>query len=168
MRLLPAGLCVLLVTASGGVAAPLPPPPLGKAFACRIHSDFDKLSTLTIWYGPNRRGDGSLPQVDDPDRVFALGGLDVGKEVTFWVKDEWPVTFTLNYFEKRGQGQPTSLLAVGAAEGDGEIFPVQVATFSLGTPRTGSGNIRPEKVVRGMCRFLPEISFAEFRNGQAK
>jgi hypothetical protein len=142
--------------------------PLGKGFDCRFQTGFEKFSKLSIWYGPNRRGGASVPQVQDVERLFALRGLNVGQAFTIGQLDEWPERFTLNYFVDAQRRKPISMLTIFSFTNEDGVFIADSVQFSPENDSSDGTKLVPLKRYRGYCHLNPEVAFLEFRNGLAQ
>ena len=141
---------------------------VGKGFDCRFQTERDRLVSFTVWYGQINKAPVLTPQIQDAEKLFALAGLVAGTRMTVHVKDEWPKQFTLNYFEERGQGRPSSLFTVYEHSNDGTGFLADISQFSLERDATATDKVVALKRYRGICKVIKETTFASFRTGLPK
>ncbi|MBA4165106.1 MAG: hypothetical protein C0510_10855 [Erythrobacter sp.] len=88
--------------------------------------------------------------------------------MTVHVSDEWPRQFTLNYFEERGRGRPSSLFTVYDHSNDGQNFLADISQFSLERDPTAPEKIVALKRFRGVCRAVVDATHAAFETGLYK
>ena len=139
----------------------------GIGFDCRFQTNLESLVPFSVWYGRLNKA-GPTPQIRDSERLFALNGLQVGARMTVHVSDEWPKQFTLNYFEERGGGRPSSLFTVYEHSNDGQSFLADISQFSLEREPTAPERVVALKRYRGVCRVVVETTRANFDTGLPK
>jgi hypothetical protein len=147
------------LTATGTGAAT--PEYMGIGFYCRFHAGLDRLVPFSVWYGRVNKA-GPTPQVRDTAKLFALAGLEARTRMTIYVSDKWPEQFTLNYFEERGKGRPSSLFTVIGEGSDAEEFLAEIAQLSLQPDPADADRITASKRYKGICKAVVDTTRAAF------
>ncbi|MBB4641522.1 hypothetical protein [Rhizorhapis suberifaciens] len=141
-----------------------------QGFNCSFQIGLASAEKLTLWYGQMGKTNAKTPQIVDASKLFVRGGMTQGNRMTFWVSDEWPEKFTVNYFEPdRKGGIPSALLSIFSRSNDGKLFLADISHFD---PKDDSssqdGKITPVRTYRGLCEVTLDVTFSAFTNGAQK
>ena len=142
----------------------------GQGFNCSFQTGLTVSEKLTLWYGQMGKTNAKTPQFVDASKLFVRGGMAEGNRMTFWVSDEWPERFTVNYFEPGGKGGlPSALLTVFSRSNDGKLVLADISHFD---PKADSssqeGKITPIRTYRGLCEVTLDVTLSAFTNGVQK
>ncbi|GLV29711.1 hypothetical protein TomTYG75_22300 [Sphingobium sp. TomTYG75] len=138
----------------------------GQGFNCSFQTGLASSEKLTLWYGQMSRTNVKTPQFVDAGKLFVRGGMAEGNRMTFWVSDEWPDRFTVNYFEPSGKGGPPSaLLSIFSRSNDGKLVLADISHFDPKAESSQEGKITPIRTYRGLCEVKLDVTLSAFTNG---
>ena len=162
-------LLVLMLALTGQTAAAAVPEKAGQGFNCSFQTGLTSFEKLTLWYGQMGRTNVKTPQFVDTGKLFVRDGIAEGNRMTFWVSDEWPDKFTVNYFEPSSKGGPPSaLLSIYSRSNDGRLVLADISHFDPKSESSKDGRITPLRTYRGICDVTLDVTLSVFTNGTQK
>lgn len=142
----------------------------GQGFNCSFQTGLANFEKLTLWYGQMGKTNAKTPQITDVSKLFIRSGMAEGSKMTFWVSDEWPERFSVNYFDPRRKGSlPSALLSVYSRSNDGKLVLADISHFdSKADDASKDGKIIPVRTYRGLCEVTLDVTLSAFTNGLQK
>ncbi|BBD97904.1 hypothetical protein SAMIE_1014050 [Sphingobium amiense] len=160
---------VLIIAAVSSPVSAAVPEKAGQGFHCSFQTGLTNFERLTLWYGQMGRTNVKTPQFVDSGKLFVRGGMAEGNRTTFWVSDEWPDRFTVNYFDPVFKdGFPSALLTIFNRSSDGTLFNADISHFDPKAERSQDGKITPIRTYRGLCEVKLDVTLSAFTNGAQK
>lgn len=159
-------LTLLLAVAPQPLLAAVPEK-AGQGFNCSFQTSLAGYEKLTLWYGQMGKTNAKTPQISDAGKLFVRGGIAEGRRTTFWVSDEWPDKFTVNYFEPNRKGSlPSALLTVFSHSNDSKLVLADISQFDPDANQgSQGGKITPIRTYRGLCEVKLDVTLSAFTNG---
>lgn len=162
-------LSILVLALMSQPAAAAIPEKAGQGFSCSFQTGLTTFEKLTLWYGQMGRTNVKTPQFVDTGKLFVRGGMAEGNRMTFWVSDEWPDKFTVNYFDPSSKGgPPAALLSIFSRSNDGKLVLADISHFDSKAESSQDGKIMALRTFRGLCEVMLDVTLSAFTNGTQK